>query len=160
MKEVQPELKQAKTFSDLLKALYNHLSFYEYEVLKNIIDEFGTDDHKRLLRDYLNEFKIYCQRSVFEVPFSAFEYEKDCYSDRTRTVFALKCTKEKPLTLQQAESTTQDIAKILNIDPWRLTLISIQEGYCLPIFSVPRVFFEKQQLFSKSQELLVKIHMS
>ena len=153
LKELRPELRRATTFSEILEALCNHLSFYKYEILKGIIEEYGTDDHKRLLRDYLNEFEIYCQRSVFEVPFSAFRYGKDCYSDPTRTVFALKYTKERPLTLQQAKSTTQDIAKILNIDPsWRLTLISIQKGCCLLIFSVPRVFFEKQQLFLKSQE--------
>ena len=54
--------------SEIIQCLNKNMSFFNYNNIKLVIDEFGTEADKEKLSAYEASFKKFCKRSVFEVP--------------------------------------------------------------------------------------------
>ena len=148
--EERAELKNAKTKSDILFALCNHISFFNYDLLEQIITTFAPSD-KPLLTDYLTKFTAFCERSVFEVPPSDYHGE----SSESEKYFSLKYSHDGPITLNQVKSVCLNIADILKIDSWSLRLASIEDGCVLLKFSVPKEVAKTVLPLSPDQDVLL-----
>jgi len=56
----------AQTILQLFMALRNYLSFFNYDILDQIITELGTDKDKRELRKYKDDFQVYVKRRMYK----------------------------------------------------------------------------------------------
>ena len=45
-----------------------YISFFNYHIVQDLISRYGTDKDKEKLGEYETKFKMFCKRSVFEVP--------------------------------------------------------------------------------------------
>ena len=65
-----PDIKRVNDMADLTSFLTekNYLSFFHYHIVTHLIETYGTKEDCCLLKHYTNDFRIFCQRSVFEVP--------------------------------------------------------------------------------------------
>ena len=112
----------ARIFSTL--QTYNYISFLNYQIIELLIQHSGSAIDHKMLERYLDDLKTFCQRSVFEVPPSAFS---SCKSRKTAKVFKLKCT-ESTLTLNGVIVLQDKFAEILGLEFNALQLCSVRKG--------------------------------
>ena len=63
-----PGLKEAKNTDDVMLVLGDYCSFFNSQMLECIIDKLGTEQDKKNLIRYKEEFNEYAKRHVFECP--------------------------------------------------------------------------------------------
>ena len=63
-------LKRARSVREIFHALRPHMGFFNYEILKFLIEGKGSEDDKVALTSYLKDLTEFCKRHVFEVPFT------------------------------------------------------------------------------------------
>ena len=112
----------ARIFSIL--RVYDYISFLNYQIIELLIQHHGNADDNKRLKQYLVALRTFCQRSIFEVPSSAFSSHR---SRKTAKVFALKCT-ERTLTLQGVRAMQNNVAEILGLEFNALQLCSVKKG--------------------------------
>ena len=105
-----------------------HASFYNYELIHLIVNEYGSEDDRTEFEKYLESFRLYCTNSVFEVPYSVLRLPQPDMNDPQ---FALKYSVEGCIDLNQVKSICLLIADILCINPWDFHLRSIEQGCIL-----------------------------
>ena len=122
------EIASSDTVEQILAFLcIRHVSFYNYELLQLIINDCGSEEDELAFQNYLEEFRLYCKRSVFEVP----KYVCSPQPDTNDPQFALKYSEEKCIDLNEVKSICLITADILCINPWDLHLLSIEDGCIL-----------------------------
>ena len=135
-----------------------HASFYNYELIELIINQFGSDDDRIELQKYLDEFRMYCSHNVFEVPASVLHPPQ---SDCSDPQFALKYLIEGYIDLNQVKSVCISVAEILCINSWDLHLLSIEKGCILLRFVLSKGVAWKVLPFTSHQhEALSRIGIS
>ena len=117
------EIKVATNLSEIFIVLRKYISFFNYDIIKHIIEEHGAASDQTLLEEYLEKFHSFCRRSVFEVPENLFP----SISRFTAKVFAVKCT-EAVATMTGVEGIKEEIAKVFCLRPAALQLCSIKKG--------------------------------
>ena len=122
-KEEKTQLMNSKKITDILMILLlERASFFNYQIIESLVNEYGSSDDKQELQKYLNEFNSYCKHDVFEVPHAVFHPGQN--DDIKHSTFALKYFEEGPIMLKQLTSICSRIAKTLHINPWALSLVS------------------------------------
>ena len=132
--EEKAEIKNAKTIRDIVIALSDYISFFNYDIMERIVTKYAPSDEP-LLKQYLTDFKAYCDRNVFEVPPTAF-YHGD--KVETESCFALKYSADHPVSLNQVKSIQIQIAAVLQIDACNLRLLLIEDGCVLLVFTISK----------------------
>ena len=61
-------LKKAQLVDDTFDVLRPHMTFFNYEILEFLIEKMGLPNIKDDLQKFLQEFRRFCRRSVFEIP--------------------------------------------------------------------------------------------
>ena len=130
----QESLEEAKTIDRVFILLRKHrlISYFDHGILKHIIETHGTEDDKRKLKDYVDEFHKFCQRKVYEVPS---EISKCTLS--TRKVFKVLITADMSTTLTDIKAAERKIADILGLAHSVLTLHEITPGSLVLTLSIP-----------------------
>ncbi len=131
-------------------------SFFNYDFLEMIITEFGSNSGRQHLRKYLDKFDTYCIRNVNEVPFTALHSQ----STGSNTVYlALQYThhRNSAVSLKQIKSVCLQLANKLNVEPWDLQLVSIQED-CVLLLSLAKSI--AAEVFPVSTATLDTLHLS
>ena len=62
------ELPKAETIDDVMATVREYSSFFNYQILENIINHLGGEQDRINLAKYLEEFAEYAKRKVFECP--------------------------------------------------------------------------------------------
>lgn len=62
------QLKNATSLSDIFDVVEKYCSFFNYDIIKNMIEDFGTDNDKKELLKYIREFNQYAKRRIYECP--------------------------------------------------------------------------------------------
>ena len=117
------EIKAAKNLSEVFTVLLKYISFFNYHIIKHIIYQHGATRDHTWLEEYLEKFREFCKRSIFELPQDAFSSK----SRKTARIFAFKCT-EGVSNMQSVEKVTGDIARIFHLRASALQLCSIKKG--------------------------------
>jgi len=60
------DVMNAQTIPKVFIALSNYLSFFNYDILDQIITELGTEEDKRELQKYKDNFQMYAKRRIYE----------------------------------------------------------------------------------------------
>ena len=127
-------LRNSDTVYKLSADLSSFKSFFNYDIIKDIVEMFGSDnEEKRLMGEYETEFKEFCKRSVFEVPPHIFHpsgTHDECY--------AFKHSSElHPPSLGDVLLLKVNLAEILHMESKYLTLKSIKDGCVCLNFLIP-----------------------
>ena len=148
--------EQNRTIKALFLALFDHWSFFDYEILWLIISRFCTE-LRREMEDYIAEFKIYCQRRLCEIPVDVFKTRPD----DTNNLY-VKCDKTfDKITLEEAKELELRLSKLLDTE---LYLLRVEEGCVQLVFrslcdlstKFPLHKLQKKQLFE--MKILHLIH--
>ena len=167
LKEEGGALVRAQSVRETFHALRPHMSFFNYEILKFLIERKGSEDDKTALATFLRDFIEFCKRHVFEVPFTTYSngHHFDDHKTKQRlhvkvtehfkAAFLIKSTSEAVLStndnsqadniyssklgmnLEDAKNIQRKLSKILDINPSSLFLDSISEGSVILTFLLP-----------------------
>ena len=68
------DVQKLKTVTAVISGLQQrkYISFFNYHIVKHLVNEFGKEEDKASLSAYEKKFNEYCKRSVFEVPQAVF----------------------------------------------------------------------------------------
>ena len=143
-------LQKAKNLYDVFFALKPSQSFFRYEVIESIVQDFGNDSDRQLMAGYISKFKNFCERSVFEVPISIFHDSDLKPGDK---VFCVKFTPDQNehISLGNVVAVRAKIAAILDIDVVALKLCCISDGCVCLWFMIPAHMADKIFPLSVSQ---------
>lgn len=68
LREQLPKLQAAQHIEDIMLIINDYCSFFNYEIIEHLILNLGTEEDKQHLQKYINDFRLYAQRKVFECP--------------------------------------------------------------------------------------------
>ena len=156
-------LNDASDFDSIIHILKNNnfWSWFSFDYLKTIILLCSPDGSEGLeafpeFNEYEKRFKFFCKRSVFECPNLIANYEP-LYQD---PVF-LKLADEEfknPSLIHLRESFENALAKVIQVEPRDLILLTYMDGCTQLIYSLPRAVAKKAFPLSQVQkEMLMKM---
>ena len=167
LKEEGGALTKAQSVRDTFHALRPHMSFFNYEILKYLIERKGSEDDKIALAVYLENFTEFCKRHVFEVPFTTYSngHQIEAHNKKQKlhikitkhfkAAFLIKsttddlpstidesqakniCSSKLKISLEDAKNIQRKFASILDLNPSSLFLDTISEGSIILTFLLP-----------------------
>ena len=145
--------EKAKSIDAIFILLKKHalISYFNYGILKHIIETHGTEDDKCKLKEYEEEFEKFCLRKVYEVP----PVISKCTSP-TRKAFKVLITRDMRTTLTDVAAAERKIADILGLYHSVLTLHEIIPGSLILTLSVPALIVNELFPLEESQLMELK----
>ena len=122
--------------------LFPEMSFFNHEILKDIINKFGGKNNKLHLANYSKEFKEFCKRKVFEVEPGHCSCGQRL-KQRKPFAVVIPTGDKKFQTLGDAVKIKETVADVLGVPLAALHLHRIDKGSIILIFSVPDSVAEK-----------------
>ncbi len=154
------------TGSTSVDQVFTHLapemSFFNHEILAEIINELGDEDDKDHLADYSKEFKGFCKRKIFEVEPGYCTCGQRLSQLKQRKLFAVvlptSTGEERLQNLGDAVRIKKTLADDLDIPLNTLHLHRIDKGSIILVFSVPDSV--AQELFPLPKEKLALLKVN
>ena len=167
LKEEGGALVSAQSVRETFHALRPHMSFFNYEILKFLIEREGSENDKTALATFLRDFIDFCKRHVFEVPFTTYSNGHHFDGHKTKQRLHIKVTEhfkaaflikssceavpstsdnsqanniyssKLGMNLEDAKNIQRKLSDILNLNPSSLYLDSISEGNVILTFLLP-----------------------
>ena len=140
LKEHMKELSDAKEVQDVFSIICPFFCYYNYEMLQVIIDVHGTEEDKKNMQQYLQNFSEYCKK----IPCVEFHDKcdppaqpaKSSKPPRTKVKFMLEIEMDS-LKGEDIKRIQRNIAKILGIKSSVLYLQHVESGSLIITFIVP-----------------------
>ena len=85
-------LMKTQTVDHTFDVLRPHMTFFNYEILEFLIEEMGSPNDQQKLQKFLQEFRRFCRRSVFEIPPNVLGHSAEKVTDQQK--FCVKITKQ------------------------------------------------------------------
>lgn len=147
------ELRHAKDMFDVFIAMQPHCSYFNYDLLKLLVDVHGTHEDKGCLDEYIKSFASYCKA----MPCA----EEVCGSDearlnRIKLMLKLNFDRQRLKADYVKDHIVGNIAHILKIRPSSLYLHSIKEGCVLLQFLISSCVFER--IFPLGSEQTISLY--
>ena len=121
--------------------LKSYISFFNYDIVEYLINEYGTDEDKAELAEYIRHFQDFCQRSVFEIP-----HRVHGHPPKESTQLAIKVVPKcqwSRFSLGDAKNVQIKIAGELNLPNCAsVPLFEISKGCVRLTFALPKVIME------------------
>ena len=110
-------LMKAQSVDQIFDVLRPHMTFFNYEILEFIIQEMGSSNDKRNLQKFIQEFRRFCKRSVFEIPANVLGHSAEKLIDQQK--FCVKITKQfkAALLVQCKEQSEPDLQTTSSTQP-------------------------------------------
>ena len=137
-KDHMKELSDAKDVQDVFSIICEFVCYYNYELFQIITDMHGTEEDKKSMQQYIQNFSDYCKK----IPCVEFHDKCDppsqpVKSRRTKVKFLLEIPKKDSLKGEDIKRIQRNIAKILGIKSSVLYLQQIESGSLIITFIVP-----------------------
>ena len=106
------------------------MTFFNYEILEFLIEEMGSPNDQQKLQKFLQEFKRFCRRSVFEIPANVLGHSTEKLIDQQK--FCVKITKQfkAALLVQHTKQSEPDSQTASSIQ--LSSSAEDREGICAP----------------------------
>ena len=131
----EKELMESKTTDRAFIILRRHMSFFNYEILAHLIENYGNDDDRMKLDEYERHFLQFCKRKAFEVSPSVVGRSPN--QRRGEKAFFVLLTKSFASTLNDIIAAKRKLATLLGLKSSTLQLHRIDEGSIVLLMSVP-----------------------
>ena len=134
-----PELASAANVGKIFYIIMQHSSFFNYQLLEDVVRDLGSDEERELLSEYkVNVLKLYLQRSIFEVPFDSIATSASKSSTYRP---CLKLFERIDLSAYEILIIKQDLAELLHLPS--LELACFDDGSIHLVFSIPKEVYDK-----------------
>ena len=145
-------LHKARDMFEIFKAICPYVSYFNYDLLKLLVDVHGTLEDKKCLDGYLKSFASYCRA----MPCA----EEICGSDdsrpnRIKIKFKLDLERQR-LKANYVKDIIRNIARILKIKPSSLFLYRIKDGCVSLEILVPYFVFDR--IFPLTNDQMVSLY--
>lgn len=127
------QLKNATSIDDLFDVIEEYCTFFNFDVLACMIDEYGTVSDKQRLQKYKEEFHEYAKRRIYECP-SNF-VKKD--SDKFAKLHLKLDSKYDKFGLKVLQGFQAAICEILEVSSKSLVLCQLGKGCVELTFRMP-----------------------
>ena len=132
--QLQYELPKAETIDDVMAIVREYSSFFNYQMIKNIINHFGGEEDRKNLATYLQEFAEYAKRKVYECPCEVGQISE---AGRSNMFVTLDKSYDN-CTVSSLKNFERKLAKLLNVSSdVVVTLCRILPGSLQLIFQIP-----------------------
>ena len=160
LQEHQSVILSTDSIAQIFLILREHISFFNYEIIKLVIEDLGTDEDRTKLKEYEAAFSEFCQRNVFEIP--PHIYGQALTHGTEHNIIVFKYTPTVASTLQAVRWTRFEISKILGIEPYSLQLCSVEKGclelhFLIPSFMTEHVLASSEICFKALQDINVQL---
>ena len=154
------QLMKLKSIDLVFATIATEMSFFNHDILANIIKELGDKDDKKCLNDYSKEFEEFCKRKVFEVEPGHCACGQSLSQLKGRKLFAIVLPEgDKKIVekLGDAVNIKETLAGVLKVLPAALHLHRIDRGSVILVFSIPDCIAKKLFPLSKEKIALLRI---
>ena len=139
------KMDKCTTVMDVLPVINDYISFFNYDVIEDIIKKLGSEDDQEMLQQYKKDFKSYCKRRIYEAPLT-YGPSGDCL------VVMKKDCDFKNYTLNELKLFKHRLEKIFNITQYPLRLVSVDKGCIKLNFYIPDFVANEVFPLSRDQE--------
>ena len=147
LKTFSQELQDAGSIEKVLYIIRDYVSFFNFNVIKHIVDGLGTDQDRFELQKYEDEFDQYSKRRIYDCP--PF-YGSVSSAGHTDLVLKLDSVYEE-FTVKELRKFQYRLSRILCVSSQSvLRLCRADEGCLQLIFQVPS--FVQQEIFPLSSQ--------
>ena len=126
------KLLEAANVDEIWEIIHYYFSFFNYRLIEHIIKQLGTNEDKKRMAEYKEEFEKYAKRRVYECPVE-FGYRNE--EDSTIIVKLDDCY--DGCTLFQIEMLKVKLCEILGLSGVSLRLTTIEKGCYKLTFQAP-----------------------
>ena len=144
------KLLKAADVDEIWEIICYYFSFFNYRLIEHIIEQLGTNENKKRMAEYKEEFEKYAKRRVYECP-AEFGYTNE--EDSTIIVKLDDCY--DGCTLFQIEKLKVKLCEILGLSGVSLRLTTIEKGCYKLTFQMPS--FIEDIVFPLSDEQQVEL---
>ena len=132
--QLRRELPNVETIDDVMTIVREYSSFFNYQILQNIIDNLGGEEDRKNLATYLQEFAEYAKRKVYECPHEVGQLHE---AGRSNILVTLDKSYDN-CTVSCLKNFERELAKILNISSDVVVILCrIAPGSLQLIFQIP-----------------------
>ena len=133
-----PELASASSAKEVFYIIMQHSSFFNYQLLEDVVEELGNEEEKQLLFEYKNDIlKPYLQRSIFEVPLDSIS---TCAPKSSAYYPCLKLLERIDLSANEVVIIKHDLAKLLQLPS--LELAHFDDGSIHLVFTISKEVYD------------------
>lgn len=152
--EIQDDLHQVDQYRELFSIFRDYWSWYNYNLLKDLIKAFGDNKLKKDLHDYKRDRKDYFKKRTQLTPYLAFGND----SKKESKVLLVKVDEEwRKIPLAMIQTLHYKIATILHVQMHTLYLSSVSRGCIqLKFFFLHSEAYQVLQLSSSKKGALQK----
>jgi hypothetical protein len=97
LEKQKEDLNSAQNVNRVFDIVRPHMTFFNYEILEFVILKKGSPSDKRNLQTFLQEFRNFCSRSVFEIPPTMLGHSEEKAVGQQK--FAVKITEQFKVAL-------------------------------------------------------------
>ena len=142
-------LEAADTIRKVFSILKNYFSFFNYHIIKHIIEELGTEEDKARLQTYKQDFDQYAKRRIFECLPEFGPVSDEDHAD----IFVKVDAHYENYTVAEIEVFCHKLNEILRVSSQGiLRLCRVEEGCFQLTFQVPSFVQKKIFPLSRDQE--------
>ena len=131
--QLRRELPNVQTIDDVMVIVREYSSFFNYQILQNIIDHLGGEEDRKNLATYLQEFAEYAKRKVYKCPCEVGQISK---AGRSNMLVTLDKSYDN-CTVSSLKNFERELAKILDTSNVVVILCRIAPGSLQLIFQIP-----------------------
>ena len=142
------KIERAENVEGVFSILHKYYSFFNHVIIEKLIGWFGTPEDKKRLETYVENFKTFCKRRIFECP-------PDIFGpiDERKTNLVVKVEESwgpaKACPLETVLRLRISLGDILGVNPWTLNLCRIDAGCVELLFQIPS--FVEEDIFPLSR---------
>ena len=141
------ELQNAGSIEKVLFIIKDYISFFNYHVIKHIVEGLGTDQDKVELQNYEKEFVEYSKRRIYECPP---DYGSKSDADHADLVLKVDSVYDV-FTVKELKNFEYRLSRIFCVSQQSvLRLCKVEKGCLQLIFQIPS--FVQQEIFPLSTE--------
>ena len=141
------DVMNAQTIPKVFIALSNYLSFFNYDIIGQIIIELGTEEDKRELQKYKDHFKVYAKRRIYECLPQVGPVSETDHAD----IFVKVDSHYESYTVVELQDFQNRLCELFHISSQGiLRLCRVEKGCFQLMFQVP--YFMQQRIFPLSSE--------
>ena len=141
------DVMNAQTIPKVFIGLSNYVSFFNYDIIGQIINELGTEEDKRELQKYKDDFQEYAKRRIYECPPQFGPVSETDHAD----IFVKVDSHYGSYTVAELQDFQNRISALFRISSQGvLRLCRVEKGCFQLMFQVPS--FVQQQIFPLSSE--------
>ena len=123
--------------------LSDHWSFLDYDLLKSIVKNYGSEDDEGKIEEYQKELQLFCERRVSEVPKGFIQRKRSEHDQQDKVIIKLKLDDPR---LRDIKDLKTKLCDVMGIEPATLQIEDIQQGCVEVTFLVSKHVFH---LFKK-----------